>query len=208
MARQMRMRSYQREQMNGKYLPHIEPFNRLVDDLRTVDEWMPYVAPIYGGRDALVLALFRDPGPATRDGVGSGMLCVENDDPSAERHCNFLRNAGIAASDLMVWNTYPWFINRKPTSAEIDRGLPVLRKILELCPNVEVVMAHGGDAQLAWRRLRRRIPNVAAGIETIETHHTSRQALWHKDSDVRTSRERKLAADFGHAANVLGGAPH
>ena len=91
-------------------------------------------------------------------------------------------------------------------SGEIDRGLPSLAMILKLCPDVEVVMAHGGDAQLAWRRLRRRDPSIAAGMETVETYHTSRQALWHKDVVVRASRERKLTADFAHAAHILGGA--
>lgn len=89
------MKSFQRDQMAGIYEPHIEPFNRLVDELRSDDEWMPYVAPVYGGTKARVLAIFRDPGPKTQVGSGSGMLCVENDDPSAERHFNFLREAGI-----------------------------------------------------------------------------------------------------------------
>lgn len=199
----MRMRSYQREQMTGIYLPHIEPFNRIVDHLKSPDEWMPYVAPVYGGRDARVLAVFRDPGPATRDGTGSGMLCIENDDPSAERHYNFLKNAHIDVSDLMVWNTYPWYINRKPTSAEVDRGLPILKQVVELCPNLSVVMAHGGDAQLAWRRLQLRSPSTVNDIHTIETYHTSRQALWHKDPNVRSQRELKLVNDFDRAAEIL-----
>lgn len=208
MARQMKMRSYQRQQMDGIYLPHIEPFNRIVDDMKTTDQWMPYVAPVYGGRDARVLAIFRDPGPATREGLGSGMLCVENDDPSAERHYNFLKNARIDVSDLMVWNTYPWYINRKPTSIEVDRGLPILKQIIDLCPNLTVVMAHGGDAQLAWRRLQLRYSTVGDGIITIETYHTSRQALWHKDPDVRAQRERKLVHDFERAADILAATPH
>lgn len=189
--------------MNRRYEPHIGPFNRLVDELRTEDEWMPYIAPLYGGVNAEVLAVFQDPGPKTQQGKGSGMLCVENDDVSAERHYNFLRNAGIAHDSLMVWNTYPWYINRKPSSAEIDRGLEPLRRVVELCPALRVVMAHGGAAQTAWRRFCLLNPDLVASITTIETYHTSRQALFHKDPDVRAQRERKLTDDFRRAADLI-----
>lgn len=199
----MRMKSFQREQMAGIYLPHIEPFNRMVDELRTDNEWMPYVAPLYGGTNARVLAIFRDPGPKTQEGSGSGMLCVENDDPSAERHFNFLKNAGIEHDQLMVWNTYPWYINRKPRSSEIDRGLGPLKRVIDLCPNLEVVMAHGGEAQIAWKRFRERYTSTVRGLETIETYHTSRQALQTADPEVRAYRSAKLVDDFAKAAAVL-----
>lgn len=201
----MKMKSFQREQMAGIYLPHIEPFNRMIDELRSDDEWMPYVAPIYGGINARVLAIFRDPGPKTQVGSGSGMLCVENDDVSAERHFNFLRNAGIEHDQLMVWNTYPWYINRKPTTPEIDRGLGPLKRVVDLCPNLEVVMAHGGEAQKAWRRFSDRYPSSARGLTCIETYHTSRQALQTPDPEVRAYRSNKLVDDFAKAAAHLRG---
>ena len=96
----MRDPAYRRGQEQGLYLPHVEPLNRLVDDLRGPDQWLPYVAPVLGGVHARVLAIFRDPGPKTQDGVGSGMLCPENDDVSAERHCALLAHAGIDVCDL------------------------------------------------------------------------------------------------------------
>ncbi|MBB1013029.1 uracil-DNA glycosylase [Dietzia kunjamensis] len=197
----MKKASFQREQMAGIYLPHIEPFNRMVDELRS-EEWMPYVAPLYGGVNARVLAIFRDPGPKTQEGLGSGMLCVENDDVSAERHYNFLKNAGIEHDQLMVWNAYPWYINRKPRSSEIDRGLGPLKRVVELCPNLEVVMAHGGEAQVAWKRFRQRHPSATRGLTTIETYHTSRQAL-QAQADERARREAHLTASFAEAAAIL-----
>ncbi|OLT42480.1 hypothetical protein BJF87_24680 [Gordonia sp. CNJ-863] len=205
MARRMRMKSFQKQQMDDRYLPHIEPFNRMVDELSTVEEWMPYVAPLYGGINARVLAIFRDPGPKTQVGSGSGMLCVENDDQSAERHYNFLKNAGIEHDQLMVWNTYPWYINRKPSSQEIDRGLGPLKQVVSLCPNLEVVMAHGGEAQVAWQRFRLRNPDLVRDITTIETYHTSRQALQTNVPGERERRERKLVDDFARASARLRG---
>ena len=98
---------YRREQAGGVYLPHVEPINRLVGELRTDDEWMPYVAPVMGGIHPRLLVVFRDPGPKTREGQGSGMLSLENDDPSAERLISLLTEASIDVADVMGWNTSP-----------------------------------------------------------------------------------------------------
>ncbi|GAA3025679.1 hypothetical protein GCM10010528_04470 [Gordonia defluvii] len=203
MARRCSDPKFVDDQLERRYEPHIEPFNRLVDELRTDGEWLPYVAPLYGGVNAELLAIFQDPGPKTQADKGSGMLCVENDDPSAERHYNFLAEAGIAHDQLMVWNTYPWYINRKPTTSEIDRGLEPLRRVITLCPNLKVVMPHGGAAQAAWRRFKLRNPAAVRGIVTVESYHTSRQALWHKDPAIRGQREQKLADDFALTASIL-----
>lgn len=205
MARLCKSEAFVRDQIERRYEPHIAPFNELVDELRSDEEWMPYVAPLYGGVGARVLAIFQDPGPKTQIGKGSGMLCVENDDVSAERHFNFLENAGIDHGQLMVWNTYPWYINRKPSTAEIERGLVPLGRVVELCPRLEVVMAHGGAAQAAWKKFALRHPESTQNLTTIETYHTSRQALFHKDPEVRDQRERKIAADFARAAALLSG---
>lgn len=83
----MRDPRFREAQTGGIRLPHVAPINDLVDDLRTEGRgWVPYVAPMYGGVDAEMLSVFRDPGPMTNDlsGRGSGFLCLENDDPAAE----------------------------------------------------------------------------------------------------------------------------
>lgn len=213
MPRRMKDPAFQREQMDGRYRPHVEPINRMVDEERTETEWMPYVAPIYGGIDARVLAILRDPGPGTRKKTGpgpgpgrktgSGMLCIENDDASAERYHNLLTGAEILFEDLIAWNAYPWYINAKPDKAQLERALPVLHKLIGMCPKLEVVMVHGGDAKRAWRMFRKQYPDDAGRLHVIETYHTSRQALWHKDSAVRQEREEKLFGAFSEAAEVL-----
>lgn len=194
---------YRQEQLDGVYLPHVEPINRFIDELRTDDEWLPYVAPGLGGVQARLLVIFRDPGPKTRSGVGSGMLSLENDDPSAERLVTLLTDEGIGGEQVMGWNSYPWYINRKPTSPEIDRGLPVLKRVIEMCQQLDVVVAHGGDAHVAWRRFRRRYPEVARDVATIETYHTSRQAFWHPDPAERERREQHLRASYADVAARL-----
>ena len=75
----------QSSQEDGIRLPHVAPINALVDDLRQWGRgWVPYVAPIYGGVNAQMLSVLRDPGPMTDSaGKGSGFLCLENDDAAA-----------------------------------------------------------------------------------------------------------------------------
>ncbi|WP_459546012.1 uracil-DNA glycosylase [Nocardia sp. X0981] len=173
----MRDPEYRRTQHAHIYDRHIEPINRLVDELREESgSWMPYVAPVYGGTAARVLAIFRDPGPKTQHDKGSGMLSLENDDPSAERHLEVVEGSGLAATDLISWNAYPWYINRKPTSAEIEQGLDSLQRLIALLSDLVVVVAHGRDAQTAWRRFVRSGRSAGRQLEVVETYHTSRQA--------------------------------
>ena len=190
------------EQHRGLYRTHIGPFNRMVNELRTDDEWMPHVSPSYAGTQARMLTLFQDPGPKTQDGAGSGMLCTENRDPSAERQHRLLDLAGIPVSDIIAWNAYPWYINSKPTSAQLSRGLPVLNRVIELCPNLQVVMLHGGVAQDAWRKYRNLYPATARRLHMIETFHTSNRALIGTEKE-RQGRLENLGRAYAEAASVL-----
>jgi hypothetical protein len=92
---------FMQQHLDGLRAPHVAPINALVDDL--VDPsgrgWVPYVAPVYGGIDARVLCILRDPGPKTQsEHSGSGFLCPENDDASAERFATLLDDARIPVS--------------------------------------------------------------------------------------------------------------
>jgi hypothetical protein len=76
---------FRNEQWQRRFDTHIEPINLLVDELRISERgWLPYVAPMYGGVNARLLSVLRDPGPKTRSEDGSGFLSMENDDPTAE----------------------------------------------------------------------------------------------------------------------------
>jgi hypothetical protein len=75
----MRDESFRRSREEGLRLPHIAPLNALVDDLREEGRgWVPYLAPMYLGVDAGMLAILRDPGPMTDSTQrGSSFLCLE-----------------------------------------------------------------------------------------------------------------------------------
>ncbi|APU44687.1 uracil-DNA glycosylase [Streptomyces sp. TN58] len=194
-------------QEQNRYAPHVRAINELVDGLRDQDDrgWMPYVAPWHGGVDARVLSVLRDPGPKTQDGSGSGFLCVENDDPTAERQCHAFKEAGIDIRDTTPWNAYPWYINQKPDASQQEAGAEVLARLLGLMPNPRVVLLQGGDAQATWRRLEKRHPEFAGEVwfQVVRTYHPGRQALWSPDPEVRASREQHRKDALQRVADIL-----
>jgi uracil-DNA glycosylase len=200
----MRDPAFRRSQEEGIRLPHVAAINALVDELREEGRgWVPYVAPIYGGVDARMLSILRDPGPMTdASGKGSGFLCLENDDPAAERFATLLHEAGLTAGDMLPWNTYPWYINRKPQAIELQAGLDPLRRLLALLPRLRVVMLNGGEAQNIWHRLERANPTTARRYHALPTYHTSRQAFI-GTREVREARLSQLRQTFARAAELL-----
>lgn len=205
----MRDAAFRAEQHARLHDPHVAPFTALVDELRGAPGhgWMPYVAPLYGGVHARVLSVFQDPGPKTEDGAGSGMICCENDDPSAELHATLLAEAGIPYSDVLPWNAYPWFRHRRgstsgPSAAQLDAGVEPLRRVVALAPELRVVMLHGRVARDGWRRFRERHGVIARRLVTVETFHTSRQAFI-GGAAVREERMDQLRRSFAEVAEIL-----
>jgi hypothetical protein len=161
---------------------------------------------MYGGVNARLLSVLRDPGPMTQIDIGgSGFLCMENDDASAEAISELFAKAKIDASDIVPWNVYPWYINRAPKAAELEAGVAPLTRIIELLPKLRVVMLHGLSAHDGWGRLTRQYPKIVAerGLHVIKTYHTSRQAFWHPKPSVREARKKKLREAFQEAAQHL-----
>ena len=137
------------------------------------------MSPDYGGVDARVLNIFRDPGPKTHtQHDGSGFLCVENDDPSAERFATLLDGAGIPVGETLSWNACPWYIyDRKPGSAELKAGVKPLCRLLGLLPRLRVVMLHGGSAKDGWKRLAQQHPDLVSRLEVVPTFSTGDRAF-------------------------------
>lgn len=200
----MRDPAFLATQLAGVRLPHIAPVNALVDELRAGGGgWMPYVAPIYGGIEAEMLHVFRDPGPMTNDSDGgSGFLCLENDDPAAERLAQLLDEAAIDPARTITWNAYPWYVNRKPSAAELDAGVEPLRRLLKLLPRLKVVLLHGGEAKSVWRRYSNRYTPDPA-LTVIPTYHTARQAFI-GTLHVREQRLSHLRNALADAARIIG----
>ena len=206
MRRRNRIASFRDDQLAHRYDPHIEPVNRLVDELSTDDAWMPYVSPLYGGVEARVLFLFQDPGPATRAGHGSGMLSPENDDPSAEMFADCLAAADLDYPDVITWNAYPWYIfsQRRPSAAMLDEGGEPLRRLIELLPAVRSVCLAGRGSQNGWRRFAARCPSVADSLVAVDTLHPSARGITGGGRHSRDEGAARLVADMRRAAEVGG----
>jgi hypothetical protein len=143
------------------------------------------------------------PRPKTHSELGgSGFLCPENDDATAERFATLLDNAGIAVGETLAWNSYPWYINRSPRAAELEAGVEPLRRLLGLLVRLRVVMLHGGSARDGWKRLARRHPDLVHQIEVVPTYHTSSQAFI-GPPEVRAARMTGLAEAFAQTARIL-----
>jgi hypothetical protein len=206
MTRRMSDSAFVAEQTALLHEPHIAPITGFIDSLRTPDLWLPYVAPHHAGVHARMLTVLRDPGRATRLEGGSGMLSVENDDPTAEKQFELMTSVGLTLADFTPWNAYPWFIDRAPTDAELRDASSTLVGLLDLLPDLEVVLLQGHEAQSAWRIALEAQPAIRRRrLIMLETYHPSPQALWHKSPDERARRTQHRLDAWREAAEILNG---
>lgn len=198
--------AYRAAALAAAHDPPVGAINWFVDELRTQGRgWVPYVAPTWGGVDAELLLLYRDPGPMTNpDLAGSGFLSAENADPSARRLAWLLDAVDVAQDRCIGWNAYPWYINRTPKAAELDAGVEPLRHVLELLPCLRAVLLCGDHAHASWRRLTRLHPALVAGLTVVETCHTSNQAFWVGEPEQSARKLRQLF-EFAEVASALNG---
>lgn len=189
MPRRMKDQAFREDQHARLGEPHIAPITLYVDELRKSGGWAPYVAPIHGGVDARILCLLRDPGPGTQDGSGSGMLCFENDDQTAERQFELMRGAGLLMYDIIPWNAYPWYINKAPTRDQLRQGATAIAQLVGLLPQLQVVLLQGAEAKKGWDYALEEDPAIRhRRLITISTYHPSNQALRTPSSQERERR--------------------
>lgn len=153
------------------------------------------------------MSILRDPGPKTQEGAGSGFLCVENDDPTAELQAQIFEEAGIAPRDVTPWNAYPWYINRSPNAAELQAGVEALKQLLGVMGKTKVVLLQGNEAQDVWRRLLKTYPEVVRDrtLEVVSTYHPGRQALFVRDPEERNRRAQHRIDSYQKVGEALRG---
>ena len=203
----MREAAFRKSQVDHRMDPHIAPINELVARLKNRDGrgWLPEVAPIHGGVDARILSVLRDPGPKTQQGRGSGFLCVENDDPTAEAQLGLFAEFGISPRWVLPWNAYPWYIDRAPRAAEKDAGAEVLCDVIDLVPTLRVVLLQGNDAIDVWKRVVKLRPGLVheRNLAVVESIHPGRQSLWTADPVERQARKTKQRSAFQQVVEAL-----
>jgi uracil-DNA glycosylase len=142
--------------------PLIGPLTAFVESVRSEagEASVPYFDPLDGGIGAECLFLLEAPGPQA---VRSGFVSRNNPDETAKNWFELNAAAGIDRRRTVSWNIVPWYIGhegriRPATTADIQRGLPYLRRLLMLLPSVRVIVLIGQKASqarsslLEWKR--------------------------------------------------------
>lgn len=139
------------------YAPHIEPINRLVDQIgkdRGLTN-LPYLDPSFGGTDALVLLMLKAPeADADPNRRGPRFLSLDNDDSVAARIFDTCQEVGLDRSQLTAWNICPFPIaGGSPSTSEFDKAAPYNQQLLKLLPKLKVIVLLGAPARDGWRRM-------------------------------------------------------
>lgn len=155
--------------------PHIAPLTDFVRRLRAErGDVVPWFDPTEAGTDARILLLFENPGRRADAAQGSGFISADNDDKSAENMWGFFGEAGIDRHrDIVAWNIVPWYLGDERKigavgTRDIEEARPALLELLDLLPNLRVVVLFGRKAQAGWRRARPPID-----IPVLEAPHPS-----------------------------------
>ncbi|WP_448072463.1 hypothetical protein [Georgenia yuyongxinii] len=210
MVRRMAQQEFLAEQRERVYDPHIRPVNELVDALvqERPGETMPYVAPHYDPGQACIVSLMSNPGPRAAGARGSGFISCENDDPTAQRIATVYADVGLAHAHVVPWNAHPWYVHdglkNGLTTAYLADGIDPLVRLLDACPQVRVIVAHGGDAHGGVDLLARRTDIlIRRGMTVLKTWHTGNLALAVAEPE-RTARLNHLRTTYLKAMRTAG----
>jgi hypothetical protein len=115
---------------------------------------VPYPDPEFGGVHARALFLLDSPGPRAKlETGGSGLLSIDNDDPSAARAHTAYRTFHIDRGLCLHWNVCPFPTAKDQSStSERTRAARYTRELLDLLPRLELVTLLGRAAEDGWRR--------------------------------------------------------
>lgn len=166
--------------MGGVLTGSVEPLNEWAlreEAQRGVS--IPWFDPGDAGTNAKVLFLLESPGPMSDAGKGSGVISIDNDDPTAQNLWTFRQAAGLIEGCLH-WNAVPWYLGSEakgvvtPEPGEVKRGVAMLRSVLTLLPELRIVVPMGNAAKQAWGLYCNDRPN---NFVVIPTWHPAARAL-------------------------------
>ncbi|HYN35948.1 MAG TPA: uracil-DNA glycosylase [Actinomycetota bacterium] len=157
-------------------LPHIATLTQYVEALRASkpDALIPFFDPAEAGTGARILLLLEAPGKRAAPPHGSGFVSPDNNDQTAQNMWLLLQDAGVDRSrDVVTWNVVPWYIGdgrkiRAAKSDDLHEGREAVQRLLDLLPDLRVVVLLGRKAQASWKRLK-----IKPRVATIECPHPS-----------------------------------
>ena len=128
--------------------PHIEPLSDYVAQMRAAypkRTGIPDFDPCDGGTQARVLFCFEAP-PRTLE---SGFISRDNPDPTAANCRTLFDESGIAREATLLWNVVPWRMEKSIMEDDVRGAAPLLRDLLKLLPQLEVIVLFGQKSWLA-----------------------------------------------------------
>lgn len=145
---------------------------------------MPDLDPMDGGIGAEILFLLEAPGPKA---VQSGFISRNNPDETAANFFRLNVNAGIDRKRTAIWNIVPWYIGdgqriRAADSSDIEAGMPYLKRLLALLPELKTIVFVGRKAERADGMFRQ----IAPHLQRLAMPHPSPMVInrhpdnWHR----------------------------
>lgn len=181
--------------------PHVAPLVEYLERVRSKmgsGYEMPSFAPLDGGINPHALFLLEVLGPKA---VGSAFISRNNPNPTARNLCELLAGAGIPRRDTLIWNIVPWYVSdgegriRAVKSDDIRAALPHLSSLLDILPDLRVIVLLGKKIQSAATEIRR-----LTDLPLVMTHHPSARVF-----NVWPEKRIEAQTHFSQVAAMLGG---
>lgn len=156
------------------HAPHVAPLTEHVERLRALHPGaaVPDFDPTEAGTEATILGLFEAPGRKAAPPAGSGFVSADNNDQTAQNVWMLLRDAQIdRRADYAAWNVVPWYVGdgtriRSVRASDLAEAQEATEDLLDLLPNLRVVVLFGKAATRAWKR-------IGSPLGCIEAPHPS-----------------------------------
>ncbi|MCR8897187.1 uracil-DNA glycosylase [Gordonia sp. GONU] len=140
--------------------PHVAPLNELANRIADAEGlphgYVPYVDPDAGGVRARMLVLLDNPSTKAEAGTGSGLLSLDNNDRTARNCREAYARHNVEWADVVHWNVVPFPVagekNGGSTPSERARAVRWTREVVDLLPNLEIVLLLGAAARDGWKR--------------------------------------------------------
>jgi uracil-DNA glycosylase len=178
--------------------PHVRDLTRFVKRIHREipGKDVPYFDPADGGVDAVCLYVLEAPG---RNAAKSGFVSRNNPDETAKNWLELNKQAGVDRKRTIMSNIVPWYIGSKekirPTSPEdIEDGWPYLLQLIDMLPQLRVVVLVGTKAQ----RIAKRLSMTHPSLHLMKCPHPSPKFVNRKPEN----RDRLLAS-LREVATVL-----